>query len=152
MLFCSWQFLVFFAAVFALYWCLPWARARVWLLLAASFYFYASWNHWLALVVLASATLDYLLARGLEAVAAPRGRRALVAVSVAANLGLLCYFKYANFFLSSLEQALAAWGAQTSLPVLSVLLPIGISFYTFEAISYVVDVYSGRLRAERSLA
>src|SRR5262245_8539888 len=151
MLFCSWQFVVFFAAVFALYWSLPWARARVWLLLAASFSFYASWHHWLALVVFASATLDYLVARALDALPSPRGRRALVGLSVAANLGLLCYFKYANFFLASLESALRSWGAQASLPVLSVLVPIGISFYTFEAISYVVDVYRGRLRAERDL-
>ncbi|HZY90651.1 MAG TPA: MBOAT family O-acyltransferase, partial [Gemmataceae bacterium] len=151
MLFCSRQFLVFFAAVFALYWALPWRQARVWLLLAASFYFYAKWNEWLALIVCASTLLDYLLARGIEASASARARKLLLALSLVANLGLLCYFKYANFFLGSLEQALHAAGASASLPVLRVILPVGISFYTFEAINYTVDVYRGRARAERSL-
>jgi alginate O-acetyltransferase complex protein AlgI len=152
MLFCSQAFLLFFAAVFLTYWALPWQRGRVLLLLAASFYFYACWNKWLALIVVASTTLDYCLARGIEASSGPRRRRALVVVSIVANLGLLCYFKYANFFLHSLEQLLRATGTEASLPVLSVILPFGISFYTFEAISYVVDVYRGRVRAERDLA
>jgi alginate O-acetyltransferase complex protein AlgI len=152
MLFCSQQFLVFFTIVFVLYWALPWPRGRVYLLLAASFYFYASWNHWLALIICASTTLDYFIARALEALSSPRARRGLLTVSIVANLGLLCYFKYANFFLHSLEQALRGAGVHASLPVLSVLVPIGISFYTFEAINYTVDVYRGQGRAERDLA
>jgi alginate O-acetyltransferase complex protein AlgI len=151
-LFCSWAFLLFFAAVFAAYWALPWERARLALLVAASFAFYASWNAWLALVVVASTALDYGLARGIEALRAPAARKALVAVSVAANLGLLCYFKYANFFLGSLQELLRGCGFAASLPLLKVTLPIGISFYTFEAINYVVDVYRGRARAERNPA
>jgi alginate O-acetyltransferase complex protein AlgI len=149
MMFCSQQFLYFFAAVFCVYWLLPWRRPRVWLLLGASVYFYASWNKWLALVVCVSTAADYLIARGLEASARPRLRRALLAVSLLGNLGVLCYFKYANFFLRSLEEALRSAHATASLPVLSVLLPVGISFYTFEAISYTVDVYRRRIRAER---
>jgi alginate O-acetyltransferase complex protein AlgI len=152
MLFCSSQFLVFFTVVFLAYWATPWARPRVWLLLAASFYFYASWNKWLAMIIFASTTLDYFLAHAIARASSPRGRKALVAASVAANLGLLCYFKYANFFLDSLGQALRAAGAEVSLPVLSVLLPIGISFYTFEAINYVVDVHRGHVRPETNLA
>jgi alginate O-acetyltransferase complex protein AlgI len=152
MLFCSSTFLIFFVVVFSAYWALPWVRARVWLLVAASVYFYASWNRWLALLVVASSTCDYLLALAIEASPAPRRRRLLTAISVTANLGLLCYFKYVNFFLSSLAQALHAVGASASLPLLSVLAPIGISFYTFEAINYVVDVCTGRARAERNLA
>ena len=152
MLFCSWQFLVFFVAVFAVYWAVPWARVRVWLLLAASFYFYACWNPWLACLIFASTILDYCLARGIEALRAPRARKCLVAVSVTANLGMLCFFKYTNFFLTSLEEVLNRCGASASFPLLSILAPIGISFYTFEAINYVVDVYRGRVRAEHSLA
>jgi alginate O-acetyltransferase complex protein AlgI len=152
MLFCSQQFLIFFTAVFVLYWALPWPRVRLYLLLAASFYFYASWNHWLALIICASTTLDYFIARALEASSSARWRRGLLTVSIVANLGLLCYFKYANFFLHSLEQGLRASGVHASLPVLRVLLPIGISFYTFEAINYVVDVYRGQVPAERNLA
>jgi alginate O-acetyltransferase complex protein AlgI len=152
MLFCSTAFLYFFLVVFVAYWSLPWERVRVWLLLGASLYFYASWNWWLALVILTSTTIDYLLALGIAASNAPWVRRCLVAFSVVANLSLLCYFKYVNFFLASVEQALRAAGASVSFPVLSVILPIGVSFYTFEAISYVVDVYRGRIRAERNLA
>src|SRR5262249_7916911 len=142
--FCSWEFLTFFLVVFSAYWPTPWHRPRVYLLLAASFFFYASWNRSLALVIFASATFDYLPAHGTSARRSTRGRQALVAASVTANLGLLCYFKYANFFLDSLAQLLRSCGAQASLPTLSVLLPIGISFYTFEAINYVVDVYRGQ--------
>jgi alginate O-acetyltransferase complex protein AlgI len=127
-------------------------RARVWLLLGASFFFYASWNRWLALIICVSTALDYLLALGMEASASTRLRRLLLAVSIVANLGLLCYFKYANFFLQSVAQALHAVGASSSLPVLSVILPIGISFYTFEAINYTADVYRRRAPAERNLA
>src|SRR5262245_44694531 len=126
MLFCSTQFTVFFAIVFSVYWLLPWHRARVWVLLAASFYFYASWNEWLALIIFVSTSIDYALARILEGTTSPRGRKALVAVNVTANLGLLCYFKYANFFLDSLGEALRAAGAEVTLPTLKVLLPIGI--------------------------
>jgi alginate O-acetyltransferase complex protein AlgI len=151
MLFCSLEFLIFFALVFVAYWALPWHRARVGLLLAASFYFYASWNHWLAGIIALSTTLDYLIARGLEAPGPSWRRKLLLSLSLIGNLGLLCYFKYANFFLRSLEDALRAAGASASLPVLSVILPIGISFYTFEAINYTVDVYRRRVPAERSL-
>jgi alginate O-acetyltransferase complex protein AlgI len=152
MLFCSKLFLVFFVVVFAAYWALPWRRARVWLLLAASFYFYASWSQWLASVVCVSTLVDYLVARGMDASRGQWQRRALLGLSLAMNVGLLVYFKYANFFLRSLESALAAAGATASLPVLSVILPIGISFYTFEAINYTVDVYRRRIPAEKNLA
>jgi alginate O-acetyltransferase complex protein AlgI len=152
MLFCSQQYLVFFVLVFVLYWSMPWARLRVWLLLVASFFFYASWNRWLAGIICISTVMDYALARGMEASSSPLKRRLLLGLSLIANLGLLFYFKYANFFLGSLEKALNGLGASASLPVLNVILPIGISFYTFEAINYTIDVYRGRVRAERNLA
>jgi alginate O-acetyltransferase complex protein AlgI len=151
MLFCSQQFLVFFSAVFVVYWMLPWQRGRVWLLLAASFYFYASWNRWLAGIICLSTAMDYVVARGIEASSSSGRRKLLLGLSLAVNLGLLCYFKYVNFFLRSLEEALHSLGAQASLPVLQVILPIGISFYTFEAINYTVDVYRRRVPAERNL-
>jgi alginate O-acetyltransferase complex protein AlgI len=176
MLFCSWTFARFFVLVFAVYWLLPWGRlrltvplpgrrgapgrtfvltgdeARVWWLVAASFYFYASWSRKLALLVCATTLMDYCIGLGLAALAAPRLRRGLLLLSLTANLGLLAYFKYANFFLASLEEALRAAGASASLPVLKVILPVGISFYTFEAINYTVDVYRRRVPAERNPA
>lgn len=127
-------------------------RARVWLLLLASFCFYASWNSWLAAIICVTTAMDYLVARGMDGSANPFWRRALLVVSLIVNLGLLVYFKYANFFLTSLDEALRAAGVTSSMPVLKVILPIGISFYTFEAINYTIDVYRRRVRAERNLA
>jgi alginate O-acetyltransferase complex protein AlgI len=152
MLFCSRQYLVFFTVVFAVYWALPSRRARTWLLLAASVCFYASWNKWLAAVVCFTSAADYLLARGMDRFDRPGWRRALLAASLTMNLALLAWFKYMNFFLRSLEDALAALGATASLPALEIIVPIGISFYTFEAISYTVDVYRRRIRAEKDVA
>jgi alginate O-acetyltransferase complex protein AlgI len=152
MLFCSWSYLVFFLIVFSLYWAIPKDRFRVYLLLAASYFFYSSWNSWLALLIFASATFDYFLAISITKVESQRTKKFLVAASVTANLGLLCYFKYMNFFLDSLRETLEAFGASPDIPVLEVILPIGISFYTFEAINYVVDVYRGHVKAERNLA
>jgi alginate O-acetyltransferase complex protein AlgI len=151
MLFCTRQFLIFFVIVFVAYWVIPWARGRVWLLLGASYYFYASWNADLARLIFLTTVFDYFIARGIEATDVPWRRRALMLLSVVGNLSLLSYFKYANFFLESLEEALRAAGASASFPVLSILAPIGISFYTFEAISYTVDVYRRTIRAERNL-
>lgn len=151
MLFCSQQFLIFFLIVFAAYWSMPWQRGRTLVLLAASIFFYAYWSRWLALILCVSTTGDYWLARGMEAAGSARLKKLLLLTSLAANLGLLCYFKYANFFLESLGQAAQSLGLNASMPVLSVLLPIGISFYTFEAINYTVDVYRGEVQASHDL-
>jgi alginate O-acetyltransferase complex protein AlgI len=158
MLFCTLDYLFFFIGMFAVYWAMPWPKARVWLLVVGSFFFYACFNKWLALLIGLSTAVDYFIALGIDALNAPQRRRKLLLIlSIIANLGLLCFFKYANFFLqSSLDiwQALghplgdkerAAW-------ILNVILPVGISFYTFEAINYVVDVYLRKAKAERNLA
>ncbi len=152
MLFCSREFLYFFLAVFALYWLLPWHRVRIGLLLAASYIFYACWSQWLALLIAGSTVVDYFLARGMESTRSAPLRRGLLTISLVLNLGLLVYFKYANFFLDSLRDLLHSAGLSSSLPTLAVLLPIGISFYTFEAINYTVDVYRRRIPAEKNLA
>jgi alginate O-acetyltransferase complex protein AlgI len=152
MLFFDPRFLAFFAVVFALYWSLPWARVRVWLLLIASFVFYASWDWRLALLICATTAADYVIALGLDSWTNERRRKWLLGGSLVMNLGLLGYFKYTNFFLQSLEQGLQASGMETSLPVLRIIIPVGISFYTFEAINYTTDVYRRRIRAERNFA
>src|SRR5262249_40250275 len=107
----------------------------------ASFYFYAKWNNWLAVLIGVTTVMDYAIALGMDRDASERRRKLLLGVSLVGNLRVLCYFKYANFFLQSLAEALHAMGASASLPLLKVILPIGISFYTFEAINYTVDVY-----------
>jgi alginate O-acetyltransferase complex protein AlgI len=173
MLFCSYGFARFFAIVFAIYW-LPWRRVRfalplpgwfakprrvfvvtgdeirIWWLVAASFYFYASWNRTLALLILATTLMDFLIGLGMDGASSPRLRRFLLLFSLTANLGLLVYFKYANFFLASLQEGLRSAGISASMPLLQVILPVGISFYTFEAINYAVDVYRRRVPAERN--
>src|SRR5438552_3805932 len=137
MLFCTQPFVVFFTLVFCAYWTIPWQRARVYLLLAASFYFYASWNHQLALLIVFSSTIDFFLARGIEGTVNPRRKKLLLAINILGNLGLLCYFKYTNFFLQTVSQGLLAAGlTESAIRPLKIALPIGISFYTFEAISY----------------
>jgi len=151
MLFCSQEFWFFFLVVFAVYWGMAWHRGRVLLLLAASIYFYACWNRWLALLLCASTVADYWIARAMEATPAPRLKKVLLLASLVGNLGLLCYFKYANFFLASLTETAHACGLPVSLPVLAVMVPVGISFYTFEAINYTVDVYRGKVAAARDL-
>lgn len=151
MLFCTGEYVLFLAAVVTLYWLTPWPRARVWLLLVASYAFYASWNKWLALLVAGSSVADYLIARGMDASPRQSVRKLLLLASLVMNLGLLCYFKYANFFLESLFDTLRAAGHGFTTPVLSVILPVGISFYTFEAINYTVDVYRRKIPAERQL-
>jgi alginate O-acetyltransferase complex protein AlgI len=151
-LFNSFEFLIFFVVVFGVYWALPRLQLRNLLLLAASYYFYMSWNAKLAAVVASSSLVDYFLALGIERhkrTGRSSGGQFLWA-SILMNLGLLFYFKYANFFLQSLGDLLAALGAHRTMPVLEIVLPIGISFYTFEAISYMVDVHRGRTAAERN--
>src|SRR5437763_5003883 len=108
MLFCTQQFLVFFLLVFSVYWALPSQRLRVWFLLAASYYFYASWNPLLARLIFATTAADYLLARLMDSQTSPRLRHSLLLLSLLMNVGLLIYFKYANFFLASLTEALHA--------------------------------------------
>jgi alginate O-acetyltransferase complex protein AlgI len=149
MLFCTGEYVLFLAAVVTVYWLTPWPRIRVWILLAASYYFYYSFNKWLALVVAGSSVADYLIARGMDATPKQHLRKLLLLGSLVMNLGLLCYFKYANFFLQSLYDAIDI--PQSDRFVLSVILPIGISFYTFEAINYTVDVFRRKMAAERRL-
>jgi alginate O-acetyltransferase complex protein AlgI len=151
MLFCTGEYVLFLTGVVILYWLTPWPRARVWILLVASYTFYASWNRWLALLVAGTSVADYLFARGMDASPRQAVRRLLLLSSLLMNLGILCYFKYSNFFLDSLFEVLRARGHSFTTPVLQVILPVGISFYTFEAINYSVDVFKRKIRAERNL-
>jgi alginate O-acetyltransferase complex protein AlgI len=141
-LFHSMRFFYLFAVTFAAYWCLRRQTARMVVLLLASIYFYARWNPWLVGLVLGTALFDFWMAIRIEDTQDPRRRRAYLVASLTVTLGLLAFFKYTNFLLETV------W---PSAPVLHILLPLGISFYTFETVSYVVDVYRRRLPAERKL-
>ena len=160
-------FLLFFLVVVALYWLVPsilglllpmskksWNTYRVYLLVIASFHFYAAWNVSLACLVTVTATLDYLFARGMMNVSNRRLRFTLMWSSIGMNLSVLGYFKYRGFFLNELSSTLANFGFDAGYGALApwqVLVPFAISFYTFEAISYAVDVYKRKIAAERSL-
>lgn len=149
MLFHSFSFFVLFVVTFGVYWSLKRHRLRMLWLLAASCVFYAMWHPWVILLILFSAAFDFVLARCIEDAQSLRTRRLLLIVSVSTSLGLLAFFKYTNFFLDSTFSVLNFLGFSYSHPVLRVVLPLGISFYTFETISYVVDVYKRRILAER---
>jgi alginate O-acetyltransferase complex protein AlgI len=151
MFFHTQAYLLFFLIVFAVYWAMPWRRPRVWLLLGASLYFYMQWSQELAFLVAGTATVDYLLARIMDRVSGSRSRKILLVLSLLMNLGLLCYFKYSNFFLASLNELLLRLGLESSFDLLKLIVPFGISFYTFEAISYSVDVYQRKIPAEKNL-
>lgn len=148
MIFHSLDFVVFFVAVASAYWLLP-QRAQNWLLLVASYFFYGYVHPWFVILIATSTAIDYVAARGMEAW--PERRKAFLWLSIISNFGMLGFFKYFNFFADNVHAALTAAGWKTDLPTLRVLLPVGISFYTFQAMSYTIDVYRGELRARRSL-
>jgi D-alanyl-lipoteichoic acid acyltransferase DltB (MBOAT superfamily) len=140
MLFNSLHFIWFFAAVYLLYRLLPHRGQNV-LLLAASYYFYAAWDWRFLGLLLASTIVDYACGRLLGRTDDPRARRTLLVLSLGFNLSLLGFFKYFNFFADNLHTLFGAIGWQVDFVTLRVLLPVGISFYTFATMSYVVDVY-----------
>ena len=148
MIFHSLDFVVFFVVVVVTYWLLP-RRGQNVLLLAASYFFYGYVHPWFLILIASSTTIDYFAARGMERW--PERRRVFMAISIISNFGMLGFFKYVNFFVDNLHAVLEAAGLHVSLPVLRVILPVGISFYTFQAMSYTVDVFRGELRARRSL-
>lgn len=168
MLFNSFDFLVFFPIVVILYYVIP-PRVRYLWLLAASYYFYMCWNAEYALLLLASTVITYtsglLLAKtdALEQVPVAPAltvdqksgssgmlRKWIVAGSFILNLSILFFFKYANFAAETLTGLFSKAGLQLNIPPFDVLLPVGISFYTFQALSYTMDVYRGEIYAEKN--
>lgn len=150
MLFNSFQFILFFALVFGLYLKLR-HRGQNHLLLVASYVFYGAWD-WRFLSLLAFSTVaDYYFAKWIAATDAVRRRKWLVAFSMIVNLGFLGFFKYFNFFIDSFRELCGLFGYAPDLPMLKVILPVGISFYTFQSMSYVIDVYRRRLDPARTL-
>ena len=149
MLFNSFEFFVFLPLVFGLYWYVA-ARnlaARNLLLLAASYTFYGWWDwRFLGLIAL-STVVDYAVGRGLAVTSAAGRRRLLLLLSLGTNLGLLGFFKYWNFFIDSWVQAWGSLGVEMHPFTLQIILPVGISFYTFQTLSYTIDVYRRRIDA-----
>jgi len=146
MLFNSIEFLVFFPLVFLIYWFVLKNRLRLQnlFLLAASYVFYGWWDwRFLSLIIISSA-VDYFVGRQLNRAEKESVRKGLLMISLAVNLGLLGYFKYANFFIDSLISAFGTAGIHLNIRTLHVILPVGISFYTFQTLSYTIDIYRRR--------
>ena len=150
MVFNSLHFVWFFIVVYAAYRVLP-HRAQNWLLLVASYYFYASWDWRFLGLLIASTLVDYSCGLAMARATAPGRRRALLCLSIGFNLTLLGFFKYFNFFADNLHTVFGALGWQLDFVTVRVLLPIGISFYTFVTMSYVIDVYRREIPATRDL-
>lgn len=151
MLFNTFAYWLFFALVVAVYYAMP-PRRRWVLLLVASYGFYGAWSPPYLLLLALSTAVDWQAARGIERAGRSWKRKAWLALSLSANLGLLATYKYADFFLESFEAALSLAGVDVRMPRLGLVLPVGISFYTFQTLSYTIDVYRGQLAAERSFA
>ncbi len=144
MLFPTLDFLLFFVVVLALL--APLARmheARKWLLVAASYYFYAQWNWHYCLLLAGSSLLTYGGGLAIASVREMRTRKLIVSITVGLHLLLLSTFKYLDFLVGSANHLLHAIGADRELPFMEIILPVGISFFTFHGISYLVDVYRG---------
>jgi alginate O-acetyltransferase complex protein AlgI len=172
MLFVEFRFFVFFLVVFAVHWLLRSNTARKVWLLACGHFFYAcffigdpvefcgllregAWSKmpggwWFPLVLWGSTIMDYVVGRGLGAAKSEPARKGWLLVSLGVNLGVLCYFKYFNFFITSAASFLDWFGLHTSLHTLKIILPYGVSFYTFQSMSYSIDVYRRRIEPVRS--
>ncbi len=143
MLFNSIGFLLFFSIVIPLYFFIPY-KYRWILLLVSSYFFYMAWKPQFIILILITTTVSYLASILIEKYDRKAIKKLLLVLSLTVNLGLLIYFKYFNLFIESLNEI-----AGTNFNILKIILPMGISFYTFQTISYTIDVYWGKLKAEK---
>ena len=144
----SLAFLFFLPVVTAVYWTLPHGGRKYWLL-AASYFFYMYWNPMLIVLLLFSTAVDYFCSLGMERFDDPKTRKALLLTSIFMNLGLLFSFKYLDFFGETVNSLCAALAIPYRVPALNLILPVGISFYTFQTMSYTIDVYRREVPAQR---
>jgi alginate O-acetyltransferase complex protein AlgI len=152
MLFNSLEFLLFLPTVFFLYWFVfkNQLRAQNLLLLVASYIFYGWWDWRFLSLIIASTFLDYFISIQLGKTDISRKRKFLLGVSLVGNLGMLGFFKYYNFFVSSWIEAWSSVGIAMETSTLNIILPVGISFYTFQTLSYTIDVYKKEMQPTKS--
>ncbi|SMP95303.1 D-alanyl-lipoteichoic acid acyltransferase DltB, MBOAT superfamily [Epilithonimonas pallida] len=153
MLFNSLEFFFFFVVVFFLYWFIPirkW-KFRNLLLLIASYYFYSQWDWRFCFLLGFSTLLDYFSGIAIERSTKKSVKKIWLFLSIIINVGILGYFKYVNFFIESFNDLLVSIGFQPNIFSLNVILPIGISFYTFHGLSYVLDIYFGKFKVEKNI-
>ena len=147
MLFNSIEFAIFLPIVFLLYWFVANKNLKLQnlLIVASSFFFYGWWDWRFLLLLVFSASVDYAVGLALSTAQETKKRKLLLWISIVINLGLLGFFKYYNFFTESLVDAFSFFGQKISARSLRIVLPVGISFYTFQALSYSFDVYRRKL-------
>lgn len=152
MLFNSLDFAVFFPLIFILYWFVTQKSLKLQnlLLLLSSFFFYACWDWRFLFLLMFSIFLDYFTGIKMQDAGSKKEKTFWFWLSVGVNLGFLGVFKYYNFFADSFADALALVGVQVNPWTLSIILPVGISFYTFHGLSYVIDIYKSRIEAEKN--
>jgi D-alanyl-lipoteichoic acid acyltransferase DltB (MBOAT superfamily) len=148
MLFNSLEFLIFLPVVLVVYYVLNRRSQNVWLLLC-SYFFYGWWDWRFTSLLMISTVLDFNCARQMHR--RPRMSRFFLVVSLCGNLGILCTFKYLNFFIDSVIPIFNLFHFNPDVPTLKVILPIGISFYTFQTLSYTIDVYRGKLKPTNNI-
>lgn len=148
MVFTGFDFLCFLVAVFFVYWLLRNKTAQNLLLLVASYVFYGYVHPWFCLLIAFSTVVDY--ACGLAMVRYANQRRGILCLSLAANLGMLGVFKYFDFFAANVAEVFSLLGWNMGPATLGVVLPVGISFYTFQTLSYTIDVYRGEMQPRRN--
>src|SRR4051794_15289003 len=151
MLFNSLTFVVFFTIVVTLYWSLRGWKLRKNLLVVASYIFYGAWNPPFALLLFTTTAMDFWLGRKIAKAQDRHAKKRWLVASVCMNLSMLGFFKYGNFLLLNFQWLLARTGIIYQPPHLDILLPVGISFYTFHSLSYTLDIYRGVLQPTRSL-
>ena len=147
MLFNSIDFALFFPIVFILYWMVAKKlQLRNALILVASYVFYGWWDWRFLLLIVISSAVDYVVGQQLIKAQSNAQRKWLLGVSLLVNLGFLCYFKYANFFIETFIDGFRLFGMQLESTTLNIILPVGISFYTFQTLSYTIDIYNKKLQ------
>jgi alginate O-acetyltransferase complex protein AlgI len=147
MLFNSIDFALFFPIVFILYWMVAKKlQLRNALILVASYVFYGWWDWRFLLLIVISSAVDYVVGQQLIKAQSNAQRKWLLGLSLLVNLGFLCYFKYANFFIETFIDGFRLFGMQLESTTLNIILPVGISFYTFQTLSYTIDIYNKKLQ------
>lgn len=153
MLFFEMRFVFFFVIIYTLYiilQCFHKKELQNFLLLVASYIFYGSWDWRFLSLIIISTMIDYFCSQGIGETNSIKKKKTFLLISVVANLGILGFFKYSGFFVREFGRLLNILGFQANIPVLNFILPAGISFYTFQTMSYTIDVYRGELKPQKS--
>lgn len=152
MLFNSLDFAIFFPVVFVFYWIVAKNKtARNVFLLAASYFFYGWWDWRFLFLIVISSLVDYVVGHQLSQTSIYKRRKLLLGLSLLVNLGFLCYFKYTNFFIETFVDSFRLFGKNIEVSTLNIILPVGISFYTFQTLSYTIDVYRNQLKPTKDI-